>query len=41
MSEAIVRCSGVTRFHDGVAAVEDIDFELVLGVILSSLGLSG
>ena len=41
MSEAIVRCSGVTRFHDGVPAVEDIDFELVPGEILSILGPSG
>ena len=40
VSEAVMRCSGVTRYHGAVAAVEDVDFELVPGEILSILGPS-
>lgn len=36
-----MRCSGVTRFHGKVAAVENVDFELTPGEILSILGPSG
>jgi len=34
-------CSGVTKYHGAVTAVEDVDFELVPGEILSILGPSG
>ena len=41
MSEAIVRCLGVTGSHGGVSAVKDLNFELMPGEILSILGPSG
>jgi len=36
-----VRCSGVTKRHGGVLAVDDVGFELMPGEILSILGPSG